>query len=132
MPAQAIFKFEKGRYYSAIYFLEGREQDWMACVFRDLPDGKWRFTYRFRYYVDEKIHGSDDKRSVYDCSCGDSTEQEVLSAVSKAANMLVETGYSPSGRIHKLRPCTDDPMKLGEMLAREDWAHVKTVGVDRG
>ena len=42
MPAQAIFKFEKGRYYSAIYFLEGREQDWMACVFRDLPDGKWQ------------------------------------------------------------------------------------------
>ncbi len=41
------------------------QNDWMLCMQRSRKTGKWHADYRFRYRQDDKIFGSEDKKSWY-------------------------------------------------------------------
>lgn len=50
----------------AIWFLSTTpEQDWMAAVRVIEEDRKYELVYRFRYYKDDKVFDSDDKKNWY-------------------------------------------------------------------
>lgn len=40
----------------------GANGDWMCCLLKQ-KDEPWKAQYRFRWYVDNKFHGSDDRKS---------------------------------------------------------------------
>lgn len=48
------------------------EQDWMGAVSEIAPEEKYKLVYRFRYYKDDKIFESEDKRNWYRCECSGS------------------------------------------------------------
>lgn len=45
--------------------LPDNEGDMLGMCYRDSPEVGWKITYRFRYYKDEKVWGSEDIKNVY-------------------------------------------------------------------
>ncbi len=59
-----ILEIKDGRYVSQMWFLAGDNRDFLACLFRE-DSGNFRLNYRFRYYIDDKIHDSGDRKSFW-------------------------------------------------------------------
>jgi hypothetical protein len=62
-------------------------QDWMGALREIVPDKKYELKYRFRYYNDEKIFDSEDKRNWYEGICTGTKNYCVLSIRSVAAQL---------------------------------------------
>lgn len=93
--ANPIFALVEGGYYVGAWYLAGREQDFLGIVFKNPGDPCLQFRYRFRYYVDDKIHfdESDDVKNVYDCDLTGKAENEAIEIVDHLAKKLIEEGY---------------------------------------
>lgn len=63
------------------------KQDWMAALREVEPDQKYHLKYRFRYYRDDKIFDSDDKRNWYEGICTGTKNYCILSLRSVAAEL---------------------------------------------
>lgn len=78
-------------YYIGMWFMElpDRIGNWMACAWRpkDKP-GPWTLRWRFRYYEDEKIFDSEDRRSWYTMEIKDATEEKVVESLEYVATMM--------------------------------------------
>jgi len=58
-----------------IWFIQLQpNQDWLASVYTT-KEGEVKGTYRFRYYVDEKSFGSEDRKSWYSLNTNESVSQ---------------------------------------------------------
>lgn len=123
---QPIIEIKPGRYFSAIWYIEGRDKNWMAALWRDEPDGAFTLSGRFRYYVDDKRHDSDDRKSVFGAVAQPHmTEAKMLSDIDSLADGLVRAGFGRA--VEKLILRTNDPMKVMEALQREKWSAIKTI-----
>lgn len=58
-------EIKQGRYFLGMWFLRGDGLDFLASVFRDSGQA-FRCIYRFRYYKDDKVFDSKDKKSWYE------------------------------------------------------------------
>jgi hypothetical protein len=63
------------------------KQDWMAALREVEPDQKYLLKYRFRYYKDDKVFDSDDKRNWYEGFCTGTKNYCVLSIRAVAAQL---------------------------------------------
>jgi hypothetical protein len=116
----AIFDFIEGRYVSAIWFVGGEgSKDWMACLYRDLPDGPWTLVYRFRYYAGPDPNDPKDRKNSYTGS--GPSEDRGIAALDHIASVLVQEGFGTF--VSKLTPKTADPEVVYTMLMKEPWAH---------
>lgn len=93
--ADPIFEIVDGGYYVGAWYLSGREQDFLGLVFKNPRDPGLRLRYRFRYYVDDKVHfdESDDVKNVYDCDLSHKSEDEAIEIADGLARELIEKGY---------------------------------------
>lgn len=83
----------------AIYFLSGRNQDWMAGVNTN-PDGSISLRYRFRYYdpfePDNDAHSGKDRKHWRQMDSGPGASlQDALDAMQKIMATLEAAGYKP-------------------------------------
>lgn len=69
------------------------KQDWMAAIREVEPDNKYELTYRFRYYNDDKIFESDDKRNWYAGTCT-GTRSYCIFSLRSAAAALAEAAHA--------------------------------------
>lgn len=92
---EPIFDIVEGGYYVGFWFLAGRDQDFLALVFRNPGDNGLRLRYRFRYYKDDKVHfdETDDEKSVYDVDFSQKSEDEAISITDGLAQELIGKGY---------------------------------------
>lgn len=65
------------------------DSDWLASVWMD--DGKGKLCYRFRYYKDDKVFESEDRKNWYDLETGD-TEKLIETVRMLAAGMATGSG----------------------------------------
>lgn len=86
-----VLTFARGMYYSRIWFLSSpaKRMDILAVLRRELPDGVWKFEYRFRYYEDDKAFDSTDRKSFYSAEFAEPlSEAEVASRTSEAIELI--------------------------------------------
>jgi hypothetical protein len=69
-------------------------QDWMAGVRELEPDQKYKLTYRFRYYKDDKAFDSEDKRNWYEGTVT-GTRAYVIASLRSVAKKLAEMSTEP-------------------------------------
>lgn len=120
-------EIKKGNYVSRIWFYHGDDDapfDVMAHLWRQLPDGEWKYEYRFRYYVDNKAHGSADRKSAYLMTFHKvMTEAEVLEHMQPAlAGMLalMPDGFS----VEELVIESDEPSLVMHLLGKLPHMHM--------
>ena len=119
-----MFRIENGIYYSRIFFAEvtaGRMGNVMGAVYME-PGKPWSFTYRFRWYNDDRVYGSADDRSWYDATSSKPLA-EVLEAArgmfAAAAGIAGEDGYS------EVVIESDRAEDVFRALRAQPWAHLK-------
>jgi hypothetical protein len=66
------------------------KQDWMAGVRELEPDAKYELTYRFRYYKDDKVFDSEDKKNWYRAMLTGRTRSYVIASTREVARTLAE------------------------------------------
>lgn len=125
----AIFELKEKRFYERIMFFQGPSMDIMAAAYRDLPDGTWEITWRFRYYNDTKVHDSEDHKSVWRAQLKDLGTQSIEKHVDDWIEvLLIAMGRLGIKLVSNLTPRTDDPDVITDLLARQPWAHLKHGG----
>lgn len=71
-------KFDDDTYVEAIWFVafdrEGRNDDWMSVLSRQLPDGAWQIASRFRYSTGGDAWDNDDRKSGYGFTVPDGSD----------------------------------------------------------
>lgn len=121
-----ILDVKDGRYFAVIAFVYGdaHRRDWFGSAWRDLPDGVWKITYRFRYYVDRKTHESDDDKHCYEMTgTAGLSEEKVILAVRSMTDTLLSIDFND--RVDFLEVRTSDPRVILETIAEQPWAHFK-------
>ena len=70
------------------------KQDWLAIVRKDSTTGQWVLKYRFRYYVDDKLWDSEDRKSgtVVEID-GSAPEDKMVELVEGMQKTLIEGGF---------------------------------------
>ena len=93
--ASPIFEVVEGGYYVGVWYLAGREQDFLAMLFKNPGDACLQLRYRYRYYADDKVHfdETDDAKSVYDASLEGKSEEEAIKVVDGLADKMIASGY---------------------------------------
>ncbi len=86
---------DKG-YYVAVWFLAGKECDWLCVLHRETKDGVLKLDYRFRYYAEG--HSQDpfdgrDQKNFYAASIEGKTEDEAIQVLDGMVNVLVRGGF---------------------------------------
>lgn len=132
------FQIKEGRYVAAMFFLFAPDntQDWHGIVWRERPGDIWHFDYRFRYYMDDKAHDSEDEKSWYACTmAADATEAFVMSVASGLADTMTKSktgGYNSLERspyygadVHKVILRSSNVEDIMGILKREKFIHSK-------
>ncbi len=92
--ANPIFHVVDDGYYVGVWYLAGREQDWLAMLYQNPDDTTLRLTHRFRYYKDDKLFDeTDDEKSIYNAAIEGKTEDEAVAIVDALAQKLIAEGY---------------------------------------
>lgn len=117
-------EIEKGNYISRIWFTAGCGMDIFACLSRRLPDGQWRFAYRFRYYEDSQAHDSEDRKSVYEAWLPETyTEDQVVERLDSA--LAVVALAIPEARLDVTLIQTDEPEAVACLMRGKPYWHVQ-------
>jgi hypothetical protein len=90
-----IFDIQDEGYYVGLWFLAGRQQDWLALLYKNPGDSDFRLTYRFRYYRDNKVFfdETEDEKRDYSATCDGKTEAESIAIVDGVVQGLINEGY---------------------------------------
>lgn len=124
----AIFDFTKMSRIECLWFVGGddppgmREGDWMAAVYKKIGEQEFSFTYRFRYYKDERAHHSDDEKSVWH---GTGPREKLIQALDDMAKTLVLPVFG--GPIYRKRFVDGSRIKAMRWISQQPFSHTKTV-----
>lgn len=105
-------------------------RDWMATVKRPGGDplAPWRAEYRFRYYVDEKIWGSDDKKSFFQGELPPEMPEEAVEGIwEKMMHSLREAGFGTQMEHISVK---GGPEAMIEAFSLSDMMHMKTFSAE--
>jgi hypothetical protein len=93
--ASPIFDIVVGGHYVGLWFLAGRDQDFLALVFKPPNDPDLQLRYRFRYYKDDKIFFDEttDEKSTWNASLTNRTDDEAITIVDGMAEGMIAKGY---------------------------------------
>ena len=69
------------------YMQTTEEQDWLLGIREVEPDKKYEVVYRFRYYEDESVFNSDDRKSWYEGTVSD-TRKNVIIKIREMAKIM--------------------------------------------
>ena len=107
-----------------VWFVGWGDGDWVGMVGR-LPDGGWRMDYRFRYYKDDRVDGSKDRKSFWQATCPDDPTQPLAAAtVMDTCSILTAKQYSAVVTDFVDLRCANDDPKVGAELAKKPWTHI--------
>lgn len=127
-----MLEFKKGKYISRAWFLHHPDAgvDVFAWLWRELPQGDWHFSYRFRYYRDDRAHDSSDRKSGYQGAFNEPlSEAQVLERIQPVlgplSEMLGQQFGTPPFEVACCEIGTDDPADAVRLLSLEPWAHLK-------
>lgn len=118
-----MMRLQRGHYVSRVYFLYHPDvkMDILGHLWRVLPDGLWTLQYRFRYYEDEFVHDSSDRKSGYEGTFDRRmTEPELLARVEMALG-FVASAYQPALRMDVVSVDSDDPRVYHARLSSMPW-----------
>jgi hypothetical protein len=108
-------------YILAMWFVEADGFNWQATIYHD-GDKKWKLSYRFRYYEDNKIFNSKDRRNQYDADIlGEMTEGDLISKVDQMARLLADKHHVRFERLI----IRGGPKKLAAKSKKTKWLHVR-------
>ncbi len=122
-------------YISFIWFKGWKGGNIMSQLSRPEPDGEWEFTMRFRHYVDDKHHESDDMKSGLTMKApGSKSEDEVIAEVRDTVDKASDVFGPVWGDLQvddfiDLKCESNDPKLMIELMSR-DWCHVKMLHGD--
>ncbi len=135
-----MFVLKEGRYVAALWIVPLRNArdthghfyehaDWLATLYRDEGERDFHCHYRFRYYVDDRAHDSDDKKSAYGVKFTGKTEAEAMAIMGLLAeNIAAGPGRrGPRAEIHKLLIGSSDMKLIIERLQTEEFFHMKVL-----
>jgi hypothetical protein len=100
------------------------DQDWLAALHETENPGEFTFTYRFRYYADEKAFGSKDKKS-WDRYRFHATREE---AVSGAREVARELAAAAGKNFDQVLVVNGNVKRFLNSFTRLNWVHAKQVG----
>jgi hypothetical protein len=124
---EVTIEIREGRYFSRIWFIEGKTCDWLGALWRDLPDGQWNLTYRFRYdnpRVDDPTGGADEKRGYHVRFHGMKTEPEVLADAKFILTMVL---IALGGPLHTLLLSSSNTEEIFEQFKTLPGTHVREI-----
>jgi len=118
------FKIKAGRYIARMYYgeLAKPQGNVMAFFYRDarIEANEWTFQYRFRYYMDDKVYQSADKRSQEYIFNLKGTFDELLPKVQQILLLMTIAADSPPPDEDVN---SDDPEVVLAIMFKQDWAH---------
>jgi hypothetical protein len=94
-------------------------QDWQAAVREIEPDNKYELVYRFRYYKDDKVFESEDRKSWYKGTIT-GTRSFVIANIRHVAKMLKDSTHTQE-KVYEVINENDYQKMLREFM---DWPHV--------
>jgi len=101
--------------------------DMLATIYRK-PGEPWQCHMRRRIYVDDKVFGSDDKKTGWHVDGGTAppsiTDDEMLKSMREAIKDLYKVTGGEKYDIVELQCMSDDPKMMFELGSRE-WCHMK-------
>lgn len=112
-------------YIYGIWFCGMEGTDWMACLSKKI-DGPWEFTYRHRYYADDKAFDSDDRKSWYKWTAKDGSDENLqvfLKGINPVAGMIEQRFGNPMDFIHL--ECMGDDEKVFFEMGSRPWSNIK-------
>jgi hypothetical protein len=120
---QPIVIYRDGLYVAKVWFISDPDEgvDWFAAARHD-DEGKWIFTYRFRYYADDRTHDSKDEKRFYVVEC--ENEGDAIDAGNKAADMISQ-GHGL--QVEHVLIKSDKSDFIQSLMARQPWVHTKPV-----
>lgn len=131
-------EIKPGRYYLFQFFINVTPEchppnggDLMGIVWReeDQPT-TWNMDYRHRYYEDDKVWGSEDRKSWYECRGLEMPEAEVLEKIKTVVEMWGHLGGSEPDYFM----IQGNSEKWFELMRANPppWMHVKAVDLPPG
>lgn len=118
------FQIKSGRFVARIFYgeLANPRGNLLAFLYRDkdVESNEWLLHYRIRYYLDDKVHKSNDKRSAFLVTLTGSFN-EVLPKVQQAVGMMALLAGSPPPQ--EVMADSDDPHVVSEVLSKQPWSH---------
>lgn len=115
-------EFDETDYVLGTWFAEKRGYGNYMMTVKRTKDGTWKGEYRFRYYVDDKVFGSKDRKSVYEITIDKKTKEE---DIVKKMNMLFEAIKVHYTDIHEYIEVKGNVDKFMFLLGMRDWAQIK-------
>ena len=124
-----MIEIHEGRYVSAIWFVQGVDQDFLGALWRDEGEN-FIFDFRVRNYADNLIGSkSKDKLTPYRVEFLDGDSESfavgVVGKIVSSLKFLDFTAYDPPEMIVVK---SDSPIEIVELLAMQPWAHTGFVG----
>jgi hypothetical protein len=117
-------------YFSALWWIfhPDQTQDFHGALYREEEGetlGPWTFKYRFRYYVDNKAHDSDDVKNWYTATLPEgATEVNALESIRMMTDM-VSREYR-GAPVHKAVIRSKKAEDVMKALEREPFCHIKS------
>ena len=123
-------ELRENTYVHVIFFLECSDFNWMATVYRHGED-TWEAEYRFRYFRDNKVEGSDDVKSFqYLKAPPEVDHQEARDALCKALRSVGSTmGQMLQVPFEELT-VEGGQEKTLEVLRAQKWANIREVSAE--
>lgn len=85
---------DEDSYYLGAWFLSGKERDWLCVIYRVAGAAEFTIQHRFRYYVDDKAHDSDDIKNWYDGSLPvDFSEDKIIGIIDGMVDRMVAKNF---------------------------------------
>lgn len=125
----AIIEAVPGRYFSTVWFVPGKDKDFMGAMWRD-GDGPYHFTFRFRYYDGKMNDGpfnDDMKHTYHTVDEASRSEAEAKESLLRVLQKLIgpEWGFYPD-ELDEVVIQSADPMEVIAKITARPWAHVQT------
>jgi hypothetical protein len=123
-----MIEFKDGSYYLGVWFVGGKDTDWMGCAWREEGSPNWIFRARFRYHNPESRNPFDamDRKSFtsWQVDGRKKSEAEIERDVTKIAKLIgLRFGVEP-----EFVEIRGDRDKALFNLAMKPWAHVRMLG----
>jgi len=120
-----MIDFSPGNYFYVIFFVgDYATQDLMGAVWKDTK-GRIILKYRFRYYKDDKLWDSEDKKNWYEFRTTEDRVEEII-GITKNIVDLSHIRFDKKG-ICDWVVVNGDPEKAADMLKNKVWVEAKWV-----
>jgi hypothetical protein len=108
----------------AIWYVQGKQMDWLACIESAEEEGRFKLTYRFRYYVDKKAWDSEDRKSWYEMTAADMAKGiETVRMLAEVIKMRAKA--EGAGEMWELLRGTGSMKSFMAQFAALPFAHMK-------